>query len=412
MIAANLSGAGPVLVIDTGYYRGLFAGAFLLKNYFINDINGMHIEENPITEQKNTYIIKNKTETLGYVTRVRNLVIISPIYKAVLMTLMNLELEGPAFTFPKSGDIAIYFQAERLLQDLMAVYPQAEFLKQIAAKNQYAITTIEITKENIQVQVNLKFKEPQTYDEKVIMKMLSMPKGNSIIKKHAPLRSSSMVSFSLDELINIYRYFVIFFKDDQEMLKKIKIGNEAIKYLTDQNIEDLLFSWMGKEMGTISLGTNTKPLFMIELRDENKFNEVFQALIVKNKDKALDYPVHQLELPGIFGFLQKVFVPYAPLTYYIIYQEKYLLFGNTPDDIKKFLQLANIKLFDDKDFTQIEKNLSHQGQLEFYFDLSYGHIPFVKLSDMLKKLLEKHYKMGGNINFKYPEIDVDLVISK
>ena len=88
---------GPVLVVDMGYFRALSFLAFSFKDQFLKPKEeSFYIEENLMLSKQDpdSYILKYGNETLGFVARKKNLLIISPFKKALQMAIAHLSMEA------------------------------------------------------------------------------------------------------------------------------------------------------------------------------------------------------------------------------------------------------------------------------------------------------------------------------
>jgi hypothetical protein len=405
--------SGPVLIVDFGYYRGILDVFFLVKNWFLNEGNGIYLEENPVLrkEDPDSYILKNGRETLGFMARKRNLIIVSPFLKSFRTALANMGGDHPKPELNQSGDINIFFRTNRMLRELANLYPQIGFLKSVLEKNKYGTVEIYLEEDRIKMETNLRFSEPENYQEKVIARMLSQERGEPTIESIVPLRSSSFVSFTVENIADVYRYLVVLFKDYPELFSTLQTGNKALKFLADKDMNQLLFSWMGQEVATVALSDLANPIMVIQVKDADAFRKNFKDFIGDKVTRTGEHTVFRIELPGIFNFLKSIFAPSVQLPYFSMIRDRFLLIANSPKDIVHFLNRSPINVETSRDYKAVRESID-EGQVFFYADLSYGGIPLTELSPLLKKLFTRYYRVGGSVKFEYPKAKVNLVILK
>lgn len=406
--------SGPVLIIDFGYLRGLLSLAFLFKDTFLQPGENFYLEENPMLLKidEDAYMIKRGKESFGYLARKRNILIVSPFLKPFRTALANAKTEHKLIDFDRSGDISIQFRAARFLRKMIKLYPQVAFIKDIIKRNRWGLAQVNFKEKWIEATLKLKFSEPKSYQEKIIAKFLSMDAGERESSHVVPLRTGSYVSFSTEAFEKIYNYLVVLFKDKPEFFDKIKLGSKALKFMTDKSIQSVLFSWMGQEITAVTLSDYQQTLLLVAVESWAQFKRSFEPFIGKKAFKVGNSSVYRMELPGIFQFLKDLFAPSIKLPYFTVYQNKYLLIGNSPREIQNFIKKSTITLKQNKSFKALEENTPNDSHLIFYADLSHGFLPFMNFDPLLKKLLQRYYKVGGSAKFNYPDLDFKLYIFK
>ena len=407
----NLS-SGPILIVDSGYWRGLMGAAFFLKDWFFKAGEGIYLEENPLLE-KDVFILKDGTETLGFVAHRRNILIVSPYHQIIKIALGNYDSVETPPKIEKSGDISIFFRPTAQIKKFLSLYPQLEFMKEILDKHESGNAKIYFQDNSIKTEIVLKLKKPETYQEKVIEKFLQMDSWISSFYEKVPLRTSSFASFSTEDLEKVYQYLILLLKNNKKVFSDLKMGNDALKFVTDKGIRELFFSWTGNEMGSLTLSNSKEPVLFIEIKDKAVFFDSFKPFIGEKAKESGEYEIYKIDLPGLFNFIKNIFAPSIELPYFTVFDDKYLIIANNPKEIENFLNLSHqVKLNSDKSYEIVKQNTDQNAHIHFYVDLSYGHLPVANLSPIIKKMLEKYYKAGGSIRFDYPEIKIDFTVVK
>ncbi|PKL15194.1 MAG: hypothetical protein CVV50_00880 [Spirochaetae bacterium HGW-Spirochaetae-6] len=294
----------------------------------------------------------------------------------------------------------------------MRSYPQLALLKDVFQNNQSGTAQVYFHSDFIKSTLSLRFKAPSSYQDKVFERLLNMKKGSPTLSQIAPLHSSSFFSFSVSEFQTLYQYLVVLFRDNKEMLSQLQIGQRAVKYISQYHLNDF-FDWMGEEVAAITLSDYGTPLLLMQVKNKDKFEETMKAFIGSRVASLDQQKVYSIVLPGIFGFLKSIFAPSIQLPFYTLYQDKYLIISNSANEIVDFLKKsAHVALPVSKDYKLITENTDKSAQIQFYADLSYGYFPFVQISPIFQKMLQKYHKLGGSVRLAYPDIEIEMVIAK
>ncbi len=405
-------GTGYLIIVDTGYMRGLVELGMVFKSWFLDDKKGIHYEEYPQLKKYGIYALKDKRATLGYFSHQRNLLLFSNTTKPLRVAYNNLNTDHDLVDFSVKGDISILFNTDRLLKKVVKAYPQLSFLKEILNKNQSGNAQVYFEDNIIKTKLVLKFKKPETYKEKVYSRLLNMSNGDRTISDITPYKSGSFVSFSIEDFKKMYNYFIWIFKDNPAIYSKIKLGTKALAYISKHHLHEF-FAWMGQEMGAVTLSDYDKPVLVIKVKDSAQFKKTFKQFIGDKVAKVGGANVYEMDLPGMFGFLKSIFAPSIDLPYFTIFKNEYLLISDSAKNITNFIKGAShVKIADDGDFQLVKDNISSKSHIKFFMDLGYGYVPFMNISPEIKKIMKHYMKMGGGVTFKYPEIHVDLVSVK
>ena len=396
---------GPILILDASYYRGIVSLGFMLRNFFLKE-QGIYLEENLELSKRDedAFIIRNNKETLVFLTKKRNLIIISPSLKAIMAAKANLEMEDKEkIKVEPEGDIFSFFMPHDLLKSFISVYPQIEFMLPILKKVDYATMTFYFHEDCIESRLKILLKEPETYAEKVYAKLLSIEKKDVDFFSVIPAKTETFFSFSIESFQDLYRYLVIILKDYPELFKKFTMGTRLAKRLSDMDMEDLFFSWIGNNVTTLSL--NGQTLFLVEVRDRDLFLKAFSNFIGE-KETIDNIDVFKIELPGIIGILKSLFAPSIQLPVFSFYKG-YIVISNEAAAILKFMSM-DIDITSTKEY-EVYRNRIKKGQIQFFVDIAYGNLPITSVSGVLKDILRYYQKFYGSVKLDYPKIEVNSV---
>ncbi|MDR0323012.1 MAG: DUF3352 domain-containing protein [Treponema sp.] len=126
---------------------------------------------------------------------------------------------------------------------------------------------------------------------------------------------------TLDEL---YQAALVYSPALEETLRTAENASRSFLRLT---LNDLLFSWSGKEFAVFGIEGRPHPVYAIQISDERKRQEVFDRAfrsIVLNEDIRLNLDgmrIPRIEVPDFLQSLLRRWNIYLPSPYYIIYKD-------------------------------------------------------------------------------------------
>lgn len=120
-------------------------------------------------------------------------------------------------------------------------------------------------------------------------------------------------------------------------------GESVCKMLFSISLEDLLFSWTGKEMAVLGLEGKKDPVFVIQVSDEAKrkdvFDKVFSSFLINENNSLIlnGMRVPQMKLPDFLQNVLEAFGIKIAKPYYFV-NDGYVYFSESAENI---VQIAN-----------------------------------------------------------------------
>lgn len=220
---------------------------------------------------------------------------------------------------------------------------------------------------------------------------------------------------TLEELKNAFLPIVV--NDSESLWKKC---DGLSRSLFSLSIEDLLFSWSGKEIVVFGIEGKNDPVFAVQIKDEKKRQQVFEKflnsmLIKDNSSLLLDgVRIPRLELPNFLQNLLQLFEVSLPNPYYLI-QDGFIYFSESAENLSEIHKAESFaaKISDDENWNAVSKGLSSNSTISLYYNLERS-IPFFLRSKASVSNVLSLYSIGrADISIKNSELFFNLsAISK
>ena len=108
------------------------------------------------------------------------------------------------------------------------------------------------------------------------------------------------------------------------ILQSYNSANKAAKFVFNKGIDDLLFSWMGEEIGVFEVIQSDVPIFFVSLKDEKLCRQAFELIytsffVNRNISALVDgIRIPRIEFPDILTGLLRAFKVELPTPFYVI----------------------------------------------------------------------------------------------
>jgi len=176
-------------------------------------------------------------------------------------------------------------------------------------------------------------------------------------------------------------------------------GEVLCKMVFSLTLEDLLYSWTGKEIAVLGLEGKKDPVFAVQITDEQKRAAVFQKIassFVIDESKKLilnGISVPQLELPDFLqGLLGAAGVTVAK-PYYLV-SGGYVFFSESAENVVEVTSAERARLLEHTDmFKQVSSLQQNETAISLYYNLARSIPFFLKSSSSLSKTLQL-YNIG------------------
>lgn len=174
-----------------------------------------------------------------------------------------------------------------------------------------------------------------------------------------------------------------------------KTGNSVCKPLLGVTLDDLLFSWTGKELAVLGIEGLNDPVFAIEITNESKRREVFNSLFssfLLNENKSLilnGVRIPRMELPGFLNGLLKALKIDLPKPYYLVYNN-YVYFSQSAESISRIYQTfsGGTNISYNPNFKNVSSGRQKESSLSLFYDLERSKPFFITSNSSLSSILE------------------------
>ena len=196
----------------------------------------------------------------------------------------------------------------------------------------------------------------------------------------------------------LYENTKAFFPPD--LTKTFNSVNKNSKFFFNKDINQLIFEWMGSEIGVFGHRDSQTPVFFISLKDEAKcrylLEDLFDTIFIDRSISAVvdDNRIPRIVFPSWLLGLLRVFRIDLPQPFYMI-QDGYLYLSNSVEALgmcKKETDAGKLLIKTDK-WKKIAQSVSAETSFLVYYSLDRS-IPFFLEQNALLKTAFKNYGKG------------------
>lgn len=196
--------------------------------------------------------------------------------------------------------------------------------------------------------------------------------------------------------------------------------NRLAKSVLKISIEDLLFSWSGKEIAVFGIENKNDPVFAIQVTDEKQRQKVFEkftsSMFINNNSSLIvdGVRIPCLELPDFLQELLGMFDVSLPKPYYLV-QDGYIYFSVSEENLSEIYKASNQidKITGDENWGVVSKGLSTNATVSLYYNLERSVPFFLRSKASLANVLSLYSLGRADFGIKDSQITIQLsAISK
>ena len=185
-----------------------------------------------------------------------------------------------------------------------------------------------------------------------------------------------------------------------ELTKTFNSTNKKSKFFFNKDLNQLVFEWMGSEIGVFAHRDSQTPVFFISLKDEAKcrylLEDLFGTIFIDRSISAVvdDNRIPRIVFPSWLLGLLRAFRIDLPQPFYMI-QDGYLYLSNSVEALgmcKKETDTGKLLIKTDE-WKKIAKSVSSETSFLVYYSLDRS-IPFFLEQNALLKTAFKNYGKG------------------
>jgi outer membrane protein assembly factor BamB len=170
---------------------------------------------------------------------------------------------------------------------------------------------------------------PLSSDQLALNNLLDQRSRAPYMSEYIPASTQYTTVLSAGTLEELYQAAVVF--SGPELDDTLKMADSSARAILNLSIDELLFSWSGKEFAIFGMEGRPHPVFAIQVADERKRQEVFDKAfksIFLNEDIRLNLDGVRMPRIAVPEFLQSLLRRwniFIPSPYYTIYKDLVLV---------------------------------------------------------------------------------------
>ena len=192
-------------------------------------------------------------------------------------------------------------------------------------------------------------------------------------------------------------------------------ANSACRFAFSMDIDELLFSWTGREFAVLGIENQNDPVFAIQISDEKKRQQVFDKIVDSifiNSDNSLILDgarLPRLRLPSFLNGLLSMFGISLPKPYYMVLDD-YIYFSESPEALSAIF-MENDKgdsLMKVESWKTVSSGIKNDATVSLFYNLNRSIPFFLRSNAALSKVLELY--TVGRFDVKIKDGELDFVL--
>ena len=200
---------------------------------------------------------------------------------------------------------------------------------------------------------------------------------------------------NLGTLREMKQSFFPFFPKTQNIDALWAKADSACKVAFSMGLEELIFSWTGKEIAVLGVEGQNDPAFVLEISDETKRKEVFDkvisSILVKNGANFIlgGARMEQLKLPSFLSSVISLFGVKLPSPYYMIF-DNFIYFSQSAETLSSIyasMKDSETRLAAEEGWKTVSNGISNECSLSLFYNLEKSVPFFLRGNTALSKIL-------------------------
>ena len=310
----------------------------------------------------------------------------------------------------KRGGIAdIYFNTNELIYPLMKnVSGSQKILSKLKFYSNSA-ASLDISNEEIFLNTYTMY---NVLDNKLLDFIWNESRSLDVIK-YLPDNTNLYTAVSVRSFEEFYKLFL--YLNEGQYDKTIALIDKACKIFFKIGVDEIVFSWIGTELGIFSSNISSSPVAFLKIKDKKKLDFVIDKLvksIVFEGDDSLVYDnvkLSKISFPDFLIPLINTFVKNLDTPYYIIIDD-YIYFSMDPASLANLANKYDNKstLNMDPTYKAVTSKVKDKANLFLYFNMQEKMPPYLKANKFVYDLLKLYEKGVASIEFNETKLEIDL----
>lgn len=273
-----------------------------------------------------------------------------------------------------------------------------EKITSILSEDNLSILSFGINDREINLNVDISTSvSPETANDETKADAVKLVTTNSTVPEIVTAMSSAIQYYTVLNVGTLEQLKNTFFPlmPEKNLDGLWKTGNSVAKPLLGVTLDDLLFSWTGKELAILGVEGLNDPVFAIEITNESKRKEVFDSIFssfLLNENKSLilnGVRIPRMELPSFFNSILKALKVDLPKPYYLVYNN-YVYFSQSAESISRIYQTfsGGTNISYNPNYKNVTNGKQKEASISLFYDLERSRPFFITSNSSLSKILE------------------------
>jgi len=192
-------------------------------------------------------------------------------------------------------------------------------------------------------------------------------------------------------------------------------SNGLCKSFLNLTLEELLFSWTGKEFAVFGLENKNDPIFAIQIADENQrqyvFDKILSSFLIKdNSSLILDgIRLSRLELPKFLQDVLGLFNISLPYPYFAV-RDGFIYFSESAENLSSvYMALKkDSRLTQTENWKAVSSNQSAFNTVSLFYNLERSIPFFLRQNASLSNILELYSLGRFDVRFRDNTLEIQL----
>ena len=399
--------------------RKIYTGIYPKVRRFVQPIlDENKIEIEFVQDEVFSYFVLKTEGGVFYASPSKNLLAVSDSSDLLMMSMMAANdiaytSEQKKFFSRKSDGLRVVANAKKLAASFTE---QNDVLGKIAGllpDDEFSVVSLRISDSDISIDAKIPFSvdsENPTALDPLLTKNSTVPsilsKMGDIVQYYTVLNAGT-----LEELKSAV--FPLMPVENADSLWAR--GNLASRLAFSMTLEELLFSWTGKEFVALGIENQNDPVFAVQVSDEKKRAEVFgkfaSSILIKEDDSLIlgGARLPRLRLPSFLNGILSVMGISIPKPYYMVL-DGYAYFSESAEALSAVYAASKSEntLIKSEMWRKISRGMKNDSAVTLFYDLARSVPFFLRSSASMSKVLEL-YKTG-RFDVKIGKGEISLVL--
>ena len=311
------------------------------------------------------------------------------------------------------GAVRILVDTNSLASGMMSGSPMgAKVLAAVEVPGQ-SMLDVEMSNDRLRIGAEL----PISIAMPELEKILGRVPATLGVLRYVPASAYVLTISNIAPLGELYRLAAAFQGQDvQSIYERADSGSRSV---TGLGIEELLFSWVGAELGAFLLPQSEAPVFFARITDQRAFQRAFEALtgsFLVNKDSSLvldEVRIERLSVPWFVGLILNMLHVEVPEPYFLT-RGDYFFLSLDPANLALVAKSADTgsNLAQAGLFSSLLKGVPADPTLLAWYDLSRAEPFFLRGAGLLTDVLRLYSRSLAIVRATPAEMQLTLAAAR